>query len=160
MTVSDVRVSVTVPVPADVAFRVFAQRPGEWLPPAHTFLREPESIAIEPKVGGRFYERSAAGTEMIRGTVREWAPPDRLVLTWRVGANWRPVDSDDTASDVEIDFVAVGQNATEVVVTHTHLDRHGEFAAQLHGILAAENPGETLTRYVETVARHASDGPL
>ena len=87
----DVRKSVTVPVRPDEAFRVFTEQALEWLPAGHTFLRDPESITMEPRVGGRFVERAADGTEAVRGTILEWTPPGRLVVTWRIGANWRPV---------------------------------------------------------------------
>jgi hypothetical protein len=39
--VPDVRKSVRVPASVDVAFRVFTQRPAEWLPAGHTFLKNP-----------------------------------------------------------------------------------------------------------------------
>jgi uncharacterized protein YndB with AHSA1/START domain len=80
--VPDVGKSVRVPASVDEAFRVFTERPIEWLPPGHTFIKNPQSITMEPRVGGRFYERGADGTEITRGTIMEWAPPDRLVVTW------------------------------------------------------------------------------
>jgi hypothetical protein len=52
----DVRKSVTVPVSVDQALRIFTERPMEWIPAAHTFISDPESITLEPRAGGRFYE--------------------------------------------------------------------------------------------------------
>jgi uncharacterized protein YndB with AHSA1/START domain len=152
--VPDVRKSITVAVPPDAAFQIFTERPAEWLPPAHTFMKDPRLIAIESRVGGRFYERGADGNEITRGTITEWAPPSRLVVTWRIGPHWQPVFDDDNASLIEVDFVPVGPDATEVIVTNTHLDRHGEMAGHLRSVLDAANPGETLQRYGDLVARH------
>ena len=72
----DITRSVTVPVAVDEAFRLFTEQPGQWLPPAHTFIRDPVLIAMEPWAGGRFYERGADGTEITRGTILDWAPPN------------------------------------------------------------------------------------
>lgn len=88
LAVPDVRKSVIVPVPAEVAFRIFPEGPAEWLPAGHTFIRDPVSVTMEPRAGGRFYERGADGREVTRGTIVEWAPPGRLVMTWRVGPRW------------------------------------------------------------------------
>jgi uncharacterized protein YndB with AHSA1/START domain len=152
---ADPRKSVTVPVPAAEAFRIYTERPAEWLPPEHTFISRPVSIAMEPWAGGRFYERGADGAEVTRGTIVEWAPPGRLAVTWRIGPNWRPVFDDEHASVIVVEFRPAGPDATEVVLTYTHLDRHGEMAGMLAS--AIENPGsvDTLQRYADVVARHA-----
>jgi uncharacterized protein YndB with AHSA1/START domain len=153
--VPDVRKSVRVPASVDEAFRVFTQRPIEWLPPGHTFIRNPQSVTMEPRAGGRFYERGADGTEITRGTIMEWAPPGRLVVTWRIGPGWQPVFDDEQASRIEVEFAAAGPDVTEVALTYTQLYRHGEIAEAIRSAIAAPGPGESLERYVETVKRHA-----
>jgi uncharacterized protein YndB with AHSA1/START domain len=151
----DVRKAVIVPAARDEAFRILTGYPAEWLPPGHTFISDPAAVIMEPRAGGRFYERAADGTEVTRGTITEWAPPGRLVVTWRVGPGWRPVFDDERASLIEVDFTAAGAGATEVVFTYTELHRHGEMAGVIRGALAGQEPGETLERYAAVVARHA-----
>lgn len=149
----DVRKTITVPAPVDEAFRIFTERAIEWMPAGHSFLKDPESMTMEPRVGGRFYERAADGAEMTRGTILQWSPPDRLVVTWRVGPNWQPVLDDEKASVIEVDFSAAGPDATGVVLTYTHLDRHGEMAGIIRAALAGPDPGQTLVQYAGVVAR-------
>jgi uncharacterized protein YndB with AHSA1/START domain len=152
---ADPRRSVIVGVPAAEAFRVWAERPAEWLPPGHRFIREPAAVVIEPRVGGRFYERGADGAEVTRGTITEWAPPARLAVTWRIGPNWQPAPDDEHASVIVAEFTPAGPSATEVVLTYTHLERHGDLADTLRAAIATPGQGDSLERYAEVVARHA-----
>jgi uncharacterized protein YndB with AHSA1/START domain len=153
---ADPRVSVTVPVPVAEAFRIYTEHPAEWLPPEHTFISGPEAVIMEPRAGGRFYERGADGAEVTRGTIVEWAPPGRLAVTWRIGPNWRPVFDDDHASVIVVEFSPAGAGATEVAVTYTHLDRHGEMAGVIRSAIGNPGAGDTLRRYAEVMARHAA----
>jgi uncharacterized protein YndB with AHSA1/START domain len=153
----DVQVSVTVPASPAQAFGIYTGLPGEWLPPEHTFLKDPELIAMEPRAGGRFYERGADGTEITRGTITQWDPPGSLAVTWRIGPGWRPVFDDEHASVIVAEFRPAGTDATEVVLTYTHLERHGEMAAMLRSAIRAPGPS-TLDRYAEVVRRHAQAG--
>lgn len=154
---ADPRVSTTVPVPPAEAFRIYAEYAIEWLPPEHTFLRGPEAIVMEPRAGGRFYERGADGAEATRGTIVEWAPPGRIALTWRIGPGWRPVPDDERASVIVVEFSPAGPDGTEVALTYTHLERHGEMAEVIRNAIVQPGQGSTLDRYAEVVARHAAD---
>jgi uncharacterized protein YndB with AHSA1/START domain len=150
------RVSVTVPAPPAEAFRIYTERQIEWQPPEHLTVKDPQSVSMEPRVGGRFYERGADGTEIVRGTITVWEPPSRLALTWRIGPGWRPAPDDENASVIEVEFSPVGPGSTEVVFTYTHLERHGEMAPVLRAAVANPGPGSAVERYAEAVRRHAA----
>lgn len=57
------------------------------------------------------------------------------------------------ASRIQVEFVATGPYATNVVLTDTQLHRHGE-AAAIRAAIDRSGPGDTLTAYARTVARH------
>jgi uncharacterized protein YndB with AHSA1/START domain len=154
--VGDVHRSIVVPASAAEAFRVYTEHPAQWLPAAHTFIDDPRVIAMEPWVGGRFYERGADGAEVTRGTITEWSPPHRLAVTWRIGPGWRPVFDDEHASVIIVEFRPSGPDATEVVLTYTHLDRHGELAPAIRSAVANSSPDDTLHRYAGAVTRYAA----
>ncbi|GAB3888085.1 SRPBCC family protein [Kibdelosporangium lantanae] len=158
MELADVAKTVTVEAPAEEAFRILVEKPDEWMPPGHTFITGPEAIVIEPGVGGRFYERGADGREVVHGVILAWAPPERLVMTWRMGANWQPIDDDDKASRTEFTFVEAEPGKTKVVLTHSEFERHGEAGAAIRAAVDGPSPGETLARYAETVDRNVKQG--
>jgi hypothetical protein len=146
----DPRVSVTVPAPSAEAFRIYAERRLEWQPPGHQTVPEPESVTMEPWVGGRFFERSADGTEAVRGTIVEWAPSERI------GPGWRLTADDEDASVIVVEFRPTGQDSTEVVFTYTQLERHGEMAPMIRGAVGDPGPDSAVQRYAQAVKRYAA----
>ena len=149
----DITKTVTVSVPPAEAFRIFTEQPMEWVPPGHMFLDDATLVAIEPGIGGRFFERNPAGKEAVHGVITEWSPPDRVVMTWRVGANWQPIFSDEKASFITFAFTEAEPGQTKVVLTHSEFHRHGEAAAGIHAAVNGPSPGETLARYAKAVER-------
>ena len=105
--------SVRVDCPIEEAFRLFAERFGEWWPLASYSMtgEEVASCAIEPWVGGRVFERTRSGEEREWGSVIAWDPPVRLELTWHPGGR---CDRDQT---VQVEF-HVEADGTRITLIH------------------------------------------
>src|SRR5208282_5809671 len=123
-----VRKNVRVQAPIERAFSVFVEQMETWWPATHHIGKVPfEAIFVEPRVGGKWFERSAAGEICEWGKVLGWDPPRRVALSWHVGPghdqpDW-VVDPDPArASEVEIRFTALGTEMTLVELTHSKLE--------------------------------------
>jgi uncharacterized protein YndB with AHSA1/START domain len=108
------RKTITVARPPDVAFRVYTEGVATWWPArTHSVGKDRvETVVLEGRVGGRFYERLDDGTEHDWGEITTWDPPERLGMTWHPGRG------PETAQQVEIRFVAEG-DGTRVELEHT-----------------------------------------
>jgi hypothetical protein len=63
-----VRKTVRVQAPIDRAFSVFVEQMETWWPATHHIGKTPfEAIFVELRVGGRWYERNAAGELIVTG---------------------------------------------------------------------------------------------
>jgi uncharacterized protein YndB with AHSA1/START domain len=123
-TISDINGKVTVGVPIERAFQVFTARLGTWWPSDyHIGGAEMADAILEPRAGGRWYERGVDGTECDWGTVLEWEPPVRLVVTWQINGEWKYDADPARASEIEVRFIADGPEQTTVELQHRHLDR-------------------------------------
>jgi uncharacterized protein YndB with AHSA1/START domain len=107
------------------AFALFAGDFGRWWPLArvHTGL-DPVDCAIEPRVGGRVFERAADGRETAWGTVLAYDPPHRLAFSWILGLSAGQEQS------VEILFMPEDRG-TRVELTHSGWEKLGDAAASL-----------------------------
>ena len=86
---------------------------------------EPYTAILEPREGGRWFERGADGTECDWGRVLVYSPPSRIAVSWHLGADY-VYDSDASkASRVEVTFHDEGNGKTRVELVHSQLDRHG-----------------------------------
>jgi hypothetical protein len=62
-----------------------------WWPLATHKIGKAKAVdtVIEPRVGGRWYERGDDGSTCDWGRVPSWEPPSRLVLSWDINADWQ-----------------------------------------------------------------------
>lgn len=124
---ASVKRTLQIKVPIEVAFRVFTQKMGSWWPASHHVGGTPfKDILIDPKAGGRWYEVNVKGEECIWGTVLAFEPPKKVVLSWHLQPDWSFSADLAKASEVALEFVAEGPEATRVEFEHRHLERHGE----------------------------------
>ncbi len=145
-----VRKSVRVGVPVERAFSVFVEQMETWWPAEHHIGAQPfETIFVEPRTGGRWYERDARGNECNWGHVLAWGPPHQVTFSWHLGPDWKFNPDLAKASEVEIRFTEEGPSATLVELTHSHIERHGEGYEQLRALL--DGPGA----WVNTLAAFA-----
>jgi uncharacterized protein YndB with AHSA1/START domain len=127
MTATTVRSSIVVDAPLDRAFRVFTEEFGRVKPPEHNMLGvEIADTVIEPRAGGRVYDRGVDGSEYQWARVLAFEPPDRLVISWDLSPQFQIESDPDKTSEVEVRFVAETPERTRLELEHRNLDRHGE----------------------------------
>jgi uncharacterized protein YndB with AHSA1/START domain len=122
MSEAAVRKSVTVDRSVEEAFRLYTEQVGTWWPykKTHSVAEEDvETVILEGRLGGRFYERTKSGEEHLWGTILVWDPPNRVVYSWHPGRG------EDTAQQVEVTFTPEG-GGTRVVLVHMGWERLGD----------------------------------
>lgn len=136
------------------AFEVFTAGMGRWWPPTHSINPTKSPIAavvIEPRIGGRWYERGDDGSECDWGRVLVWEPPTRLVLAWQIGAQW--VFDPSLVTEVEIRFNANAAGGTEIRLEHRNLERFGDAAANVRATIDSDGGwGRLLESYAKALA--------
>ncbi len=71
------------------AFEVFTTQLDLWWPIGHRRFTE-STLYLEAQKGGRFFERSKEGKEVLLGEVLHCDPPHRISWTWYPGAIAEP----------------------------------------------------------------------
>ena len=122
-----VRKSIRVSAPPERAFEVFTAGIGRWWPKSHHIgAADLDTHVIEPREGGRWFERGVDGSECEVGKVLVWDPPARLVLAWQLTPEWKY--DPNLITEVDVQFIAEGANATRVELEHRNLERMGDGA--------------------------------
>ncbi len=116
--IDPLRIDFTVECPAEHAFAVWTEQIDTWWPRSHTVSGDPQLVVLEPRVGGRVFERTADGREIDWGEITSWDPPRGFGYLWHIRR-----DRAD-ATDVSVTFTSVG-DATRVVVVHDGWERLG-----------------------------------
>jgi len=133
-----VRKVVSVKAPPEVAWRVFTEKLGTWWPLATHKIGRVDAVdaVIEPRVGGRWYERGHDGSTCDWGRVLVWEPPSRLVLSWDISADWQ--HDPHLGTEVEVRFIAEGEDRTRVELEHRRLDRYAARQEEMRAALGSD----------------------
>lgn len=140
-----IRKSVAVACSLEDAFRVFTEEVASWWPLATKSVGQEDSemLVIEPRAGGRVYERVRSGQEHDWGEVLAWEPPGRIVFSWHPGRD------PGTGQEVEVRFTT-DRGHTRVELEHRGWERLVETAAEIPAHYAS-GWDEVLDRYAEAV---------
>jgi glutathione S-transferase len=153
MTIEPIRRALLVKATPSRAFTLFTEQIGKWWPKGRSIGAQPhEDIVIEPVPGGRWFERSADGVETDWGRVAAWDYPNRLLLNWHLNAEFK--FDPDFFTEVEITFEPANGDQSLVRLEHRLLERYGDAAARMSGLLAGGWPG-----MLERFAAHTAEGP-
>jgi len=141
VAIESVRKTVLVDFTPAEAFELFTARIASWWPVrTHSYGGEAVSnVVLEGRVGGRLYEVTADG-EQEWGRVREWDPPERLLLEWLIG--------EASGTEVEVRFSPEGPGA------RVELEHRG-FGASDPRERYAEGWDVVLAPFVESASKSA-----
>jgi uncharacterized protein YndB with AHSA1/START domain len=139
--------TVQVNCPVEKAFELFTTRMGEWWPldKASYGGDRAQGIFLEPRVGGRFYERFSDGDQLQVGEVVACEPPRRIMFTWATG-DW------EGETEVEVTFTPHDEG-TLVDLTHRGFDRIGPLGPDVADKFRGGWPG-VMQAFVKRSARH------
>jgi uncharacterized protein YndB with AHSA1/START domain len=150
---NSVRKRVSVEAPREIAWKVFTERMGSWWPLAVYKIGKVNAVdaIMEPRVGGRWYERGEDGSSCDWGRVLVWEPYSRLVLSWDISADWQY--DPDLHTEIEVRFIADGDSRTQVQFEHRRLDRYGARRDEMRTIYDETGDwGRLLAAFAETAA--------
>jgi hypothetical protein len=153
-TTLTVRKEITVETSQQHAFEVFTSEIGSWWPLGDKTIggAEAETAILEPRAGGRWFERGVDGSECEWGTVLVYEPTDRVVLDWQISSSW--TYDPDLHTEVEVRFVREADDRTRVELEHRGLEAYGDDADQMVGIFSSPDGWSgILTSYRERLAQ-------
>lgn len=152
-TRTSVRTSVVVDAPAERAFDVFVHEMASWWHPDHHLLSgELAEMVVEPRPGGRIFDRGVDGTECQWASVLAYEPPRRFTFSWNISARWEVEPDPAKASEVEVRFIPEGPGRTHVELEHRHLERHGDgWEGMRDAVGAPDGWPDGLSRYAAHV---------
>ena len=91
-----------------------------WWPKTKTISGERDAaVVIEPRLGGRIFERTRSGEEFVWGRITGWQRPHAFTYRWHIGSP--PAQ----ATEVEVRFTGQDNSTTLVEIEHRGFERLG-----------------------------------
>jgi uncharacterized protein YndB with AHSA1/START domain len=139
-TTTAIRRSVTVQAPRERAFDVFTYGFSTWWPleSHHIGAAVAAEGIMEPRAGGRWFERDADGNECDWGSVLAFEPPHRVLLAWHLTPDFQYDPDPAKATEVEVTFTPT-EDGTLVELEHRGFEKHGEAGMKMRD--AVDAPG-------------------
>jgi hypothetical protein len=153
-TTSAVRHEVTVPIDRERAFELFTEEIGTWWPSdTHKIAEGPVTEVFEAREGGRWYELAEDGSQCTVGTILEWDPPSRFLMTWELTPpHWQRETDLERATKIEVRFDEA-DGGTRVALEHRGFEAYGEAGATMRGQVSGEGGWPMLMeRYVQVAS--------
>jgi uncharacterized protein YndB with AHSA1/START domain len=124
-TVPPVVKTIELPVSSADAFEHYVRGLPQWFPLTKFFAgtAPPKDCCVEARLGGRLFERTKDGREIVWGRVTVWEPPHRFAYTWQVGT------TEDKAQLIELTFVETA-GGSRMILHHSGWEKLGEHAAR------------------------------
>ena len=138
-TTEAVSISVLVPLEPGAAFELFIDRFTDWWPKDSHHIADADAadVFLEPRDGGRWYERAGDGSECDWGHVKAIERPERILLAWQLTPEWSYDPDPAKATEVEVTFVAE-EDGTRVTLEHRGFEVHGEAGAGMRESVSSE----------------------
>ena len=145
--------SVLVPLQPDAAFQLFTDRFSDWWPKDSHHIADADAadVFLEPREGGRWYERSEDGQECDWGRVLEVDRPNRILLAWQLTPQFDFDPDPAHGTEVEVTFDAE-ENGTRVTLEHRGFEVHGEAGAAMRESVGGEGGWATLMELYKNAA--------
>jgi hypothetical protein len=135
-TVASVRASILVRATPEHAFETFTDMTAWWPRKEHQLSEKPlAGVIIEPRAGGRWFERDVDGGECDWGFVTAWEPPARVLLAWHLGPDWKFNPDPAKATEIEVRFTPQ-DDGTLVELEHRGFEVHGPAGARMRDEVA------------------------
>lgn len=131
--IAPVRHTLIVEAPREHAFDVFTRGINRWWFRDHHIGKQPlQEVVMEPRTGGRLYERGVDGSECDWGRVLAWDPPAGVRVSWQISGEWQFEPDAERSSEFEVRFIAESASRTRVEFEHRGFERHGAAGQTIH----------------------------
>ena len=152
-TTEAVSISVLVPLEPGAAFELFTDRFADWWPrdSHHISDADPVDVFLEPREGGRWYERGGDGRECEWGHVKAIERPERILLAWQLTPEWIFDPDPSKATEVEVTFIAE-EGGTRVTLEHRGFEVHGQAGAAMRESVSSDGGWQQVLRLYRDAA--------